>query len=190
MKTSKIKTYLASLCLAGACLASTAQAVIILTPLTPGVFSPAVHTNPMDADQVEFIVGYNGDLTEVYKQNVRGAEERSFAGSYTTAFSVSNGTATITYDGAPKLLITGAPIYAVAKDGQNAPFSYVWDITGWNGTEQIKMENLWPDQGEISHVSIFTGDRRVTVPDGGASVAMMGLALGVLSFGRRFIRKA
>jgi len=169
-------------------LTTTAHAILILTPLTPGVLSPASATNPLNADQVEAIVGYAGDLTEVYKDEIT-AEVGAFADSYTTVYSNSNGNATITYDGAPDPFITGSPIYIAAKDGNNIPYSYIWDISGWDGVMEIQMQDLWPDSGSISHVTIFTGNR-TSVPDGGATVALFGLALGGISFGRRLFSKS
>src|SRR5688572_873688 len=143
------------------------------------------------ADDVETITPSNVQLIEVYKQNVGGSESGAFANSYTTVFAPLTDPkgATISYDGAPDPVIGGTEIWALAKDG--ATGHYLWNISGWNGTEALIMSGLYPNQGSISHVSIFsnTDVPRDTppprVPDGGTTVALLGFALGALALMRR-----
>lgn len=198
MKTSKIRNYLASLCLAGACLASAAQAVLIITP-TSGVLNTSrweIASNAnLNAAGVASAVGTPAvALTEVYKMDVSpAAESGSFASSYTTTFSNSSNDpqdSNITHV-ANTPVLSATPLYLLIKDGNQLPGQYIFDLNAfaWNGLEEIFMDGFWPQQGAISHIAIYAG-RSTSVPDGGATVALMGLALGGLGFGRRFIRKA
>src|SRR5688500_19353641 len=69
---------------------------------------------------------------------------------YTTLFRSAPLTdpkgATISYDGAPDPVIGGTEIWALAKDG--ATGHYLWNISGWNGTEALIMSGLYPNQGD------------------------------------------
>ena len=149
--------------IAGLCLslaAGSASAHIFLTPETADFAVPFSPGN-IDANDMEIIVGTSLELSEVYKQNVGGGEEGPFASSYITEFFNSPSDpqdATITWvSGEP--FITGDEIYALAKDGNAEPGSYVWDITGlWDGKHELEFEGLWPGRGAISHVSIFVGN--------------------------------
>jgi hypothetical protein len=60
----------------------------------------------------------------------------------------------------------------------------VFDISRWNGTETIDLDDFWPNGGAISHVSIFT-TRSTSVPEAGSTLALMGLALTGLGLLRR-----
>lgn len=136
-----------------------------------------------NASDLETIIGLAaGTLTEVYKQNVGGTEEKAFAASYATTFDslLDAADATITYDGAPDPVITGGRIFVYAKDGTPRPH-YVWEITGWNGTDTISIQDLYlTGGGSISHVSIFATAGTTNVPEGGATIALLGLALASL----------
>ena len=138
-------------------------------------------------DQIETITGTSAQLTLAYKKDVGGSESGGFTGSYNTTFANTTTDpedATITYTGGSA--ITGTPIYLLVKDGDNDPIWYLFDITGWNGTETIYLEDFWPAQGAISHVSIVTpGGGGTTVPDGGTTLALLGLALTGIGFARR-----
>ena len=57
----------------------------------------------------------------------------------------------------------------------------------WNVLDELYMQDFWKGNGGISHISIYRGTR-TSVPDGGATVALMGIALGGLSLGRRFLK--
>ena len=168
--------------LAAASMALNANALL----LTPGAanWSGSLPKNP-DADDVETITGTSAQLTLMYKDNVGGSEAGTLTGSYQTTYantSTDPQDATITYTGGS--VISGTPIYLLVKDGDNDPIWYLFDITGWNGTETIDMEGFWPQQGAISHVSIFSPGG-TTVPDAGSSLMMLGLAVTSLGMLRR-----
>lgn len=161
-----------------------------VTPTTVPQWTGTTTAN-QSAAQIAALVGYVGTLSEVYIQNVGGSEGGSFASSYTTTFYNSPSDpmdARIEYDGNPDPVITGSPIYLYVKDGNQTPAFYVFDISTWNRTDDIYIQNFWPNQGAISHVTILTGTGTPPsqVPDGGATLAVLGMALvGVESLRRR-----
>jgi hypothetical protein len=156
---------------------------LLLTPADAD-WQGSTPKNP-NADAIESITGTSAQLTTLYKNDVGGVDSGSLAGSYdTTYFNTPTDPedAKIEYKGGP--IVSGSPIYLLVKDGNNDPIWYIFDITGWNGTETIELENFWPNQGAISHVSIY-GTGTTNVPDAGSSVALLGLALTSVSLLRR-----
>jgi hypothetical protein len=190
MHSSK-KLILAALVAASTTLSSFA---LSLTPANVTYFFQ--QTGNVGADDIEAIVPGTTQFIEVYKQDVGGGESGAFAASYTTVFtplSEPKG-ATISYDGAPDPFITGTSIWALAKDGETG--HYLWNITGWNGQEALVMSGLYPNTGSISHVSIFSDSSTPgqpgtppRVPDGGETVALLGLGLGAIALMRRMLSK-
>jgi len=151
----------------------------------------AIQLNPLDASQVETVVGLSaGSLTEVYKSNVDGSsgvgsDEKAFAASYDTTFSnTANDPADALIDYISGNSISGAPIYLGVKGGRGTPSWYIFNISSWNGTEDISLTGFWPENNSISHVAIFTG-RSTNVPDGGSTLAFIGFAVAGLGFLRR-----
>jgi hypothetical protein len=114
-------------------------------------------------------------LTLSYKDD-NGSEEGPFAGSYSTTFMNTSSDpkdATIVYGSGA--IIDGAKWLEV-KDGNQDPFTYLFDITGlWNGTDTITLNNFWPDQGAISHVAIWGGEPTSMVEPGTFMLFGMGL---------------
>ena len=121
-------------------------------------------------------------VTELYKMNVGGGEEGSFAGSYSTSFDntpTDPEDAWIQYDGEPS--ISCPTCYLLVKDGNHNPAWYLFSIDSWNGMDDIHLDGFWPNQGAISHVSIYAGE--VPVP---AAVWLFGSGLlGLVSIARR-----
>lgn len=123
-------------------------------------------------------------------------EEGAFAGSYVTAFantSPAGSAAVISYVGPTAINLN--PAYALIKDGNTSPAWYLFDISGWNGTDDIEFSGFFKiRQGskDISHVSIYgvqvtLASIPTTVPDGAATLALLGLGLvGMAGFRRIF----
>ena len=178
MKSMK-KLALAALMAVGMALNANA---LLITPSSAPQWSGDLPKNP-NADDVEAITGTSANLTVAYKQDFGGGEE-GMGGSYDTSFSpaLDPNNATITYTGGS--YITGTPIYLLVKDGNHTPRWYIFDISGWNGTETINLEGFWASGGAISHVSIYNPGG-TSVPDAGSSLALLGLALTSIGFLRR-----
>ena len=131
-----------------------ANAALILSPGSEVTSGPETGQPQIDAAVTAFL-GYS--LTEVYKQNVGGTEVGSAAGWYTTTFANSEldpKDADIVWDGGSFI---SDPSYLLVKDGKQDPGWYLFDISSWDGQETIQLRDFWPNQGAISHVSLYGG---------------------------------
>lgn len=168
----------------------TANALVI-TPSTPvcGTATCLLMTgNQTSQAQINTVIAEAlGSSTELYKQNVGGAELGDFAGSYLTEFQNTPADpkdATIKYVGGP--VLTGGT-HLLVKDGNHSPAWYLFKLS-WDGLEQITLNNFWPNQGAISHVTIYGVDKPTTqVPEPG-TLLLVGAGMLGLGFLRR--RKA
>lgn len=101
---------------------------------------------------------------------------------------------TINFDVSPLKQFT----YLLVKDGNQTalpdpPYAqYVFDLVGlgWNGTDSIQVNGLWPAQGSISHYAIYTaGDTIITtneeIPEPASLVLASIGGLGAIVMGRR-----
>jgi hypothetical protein len=126
------------------------------------------------------------DVAELYKQDVDDPEAPlPFAGSYTTTFSNDSDDpedALIHYDGGAS--IGGECIFLLVKDGNQSPAWYLFDISDWNGTDDLVLEDFWVGPGAISHVALYAGGE-VQVPDGGSTVLLLGLGLSAIAIACR-----
>ena len=108
----------------------------------------------------------------LYKDNRGGSEEGSFSASYATTFQNGGvGTTVITWGGPG---VIGSPTYLVLKPGNLD--SYVWDISGWNGTDTIEIPYPWsPNVNAVSHVEIYGTLAVVPEPSTYIAGALLGL---------------
>lgn len=163
------------------------------TSVYPGLWPLSSPSNDVIMDKLNGL--FDPDPILAYKANAGTTlnpsviEEGPFTASYSTSF-LSTPTdpsgATISYiDGQPQ--ITGDEIYLLVKDGNRQPIAYLFDISTWDGEETISLSGFWPGQGAISYVAILTRGG-AQVPDGGATVMLLGLALSGLVAARGFGR--
>jgi hypothetical protein len=138
-----------------------------------------------NAQVLSAIAGFIGSATELYKSNVGGPEEKPLAGSYETTFSNSPtdpSDALIDYISGTSV---GPTAYLLVKDGNQSPAWYLFDLTAlaWNGTADLDLSGFWPNQGAISHVSLFGSSVPVPEP---ATMLLLGAGLiGLAGYGRK-----
>ncbi len=134
------------------------------------------------------IAAYASPATLLYKSTQSdGSEEGAFADDYNTTYgTLTKASAVIAFDG-PTAINSNAA-YALIKDGNLG--WYFYQLSGWNGTDSIDFSGYYGGiQGKISHVSIYgTHTTRTNVPDAGASVALLGLAIAGLGLAHRKLR--
>jgi hypothetical protein len=148
--------------------------------VTPASVATATGNQTSQAQINAFSAAILGTAEELYKQNVGGSEVGDLAGSYTTQFFNSPTDpedALITYDGGD---IVGPPAFLLVKDGNHSPAWYLFNLTtlGWNGTDDLEINDFWPAGGAISHVSLY--GVATTVPEP-ATFSL--LAVGLLGAG-------
>ena len=111
---------------------------------------------------------------ELYKDNVGGGESGNFSDDYTTSYSPDEDDPsgfTISLDDDGTAMTTAR--YLLVKDGNQEPSYYLFDLAGWDGSEDIDGSGFWPTQGAISHVSIYGG----AIPEPTTIVSLIGLGL-------------
>jgi hypothetical protein len=164
---------------------------------TPIVLGPgdadwedSIPGNPK-ADDIETIVGTTTELVELYKSDAPDTdkpqtESGPFASSYDTTFDnepLDPNDALIEHISGNS--IDCAECYLLVKDGKQVPIWYVFDLgdsgLNWDGLMALDLNGFWPDNGAISHVSIFGTLNNVPGP---APFILMGIGLLVISLGR------
>jgi hypothetical protein len=154
--------------------------------ITPATVPQLTGNETSTAEILVAIASTIGSSTSLYKQDVGGPESGDFAGNYSTVFSNSGSDpsdATISHTGGAA--INSDPIYLLVKDGNHTPAWYLFTIAGWNGTDDLVLTGFWPEGGAISHVDIFGGDGGDHVPDGGSTLALLGVGIVLLGMARR-----
>jgi hypothetical protein len=167
--------------------------------LTISPSSPACDADPVcllasgpetaNGDILDILEGLVGDTDSAYKDNVGGSESGTYADNYVTTYfnePLDPSDALIEWTGGA--FIDQSPVYLIVKDGQGPPGFYIFMLTGWDGMEDLELEDFWPNQGAISHVEIRTGESS-RVPDGGSTTMLFGMGLlGLAALRRRFGR--
>jgi hypothetical protein len=161
----------------------TAVAQAIPVNITPATSAVATGNDTSEA-VINALILSTYSTTQLYKQDVGGGETGTLAGSYNVTFAntpTDPADMTLTYTGGPILAPTA---YLLLKDGSQVPAWYLFNLTalGWTGTEQVTATGFWPNQGAISHVSLYGA---VGVPEGGSTLALLGLALAAVGLLRR-----
>lgn len=128
------------------------------------------------------------DLTLFYSAEYGGVDEGTFADSYNTRFGGGTeldpdpSNAYISYLlGTPPIDCTEC--YLSVKNGNSDPNLFVFDISGWDGTEMLEILGFWAGtQGAISNVAIWGPSANVPEP---AALGLLGLGLIMLAVTRR-----
>ena len=187
------KALLAAVALLG--LSGTAGATIILSPSTSGVIPGTSAMGPSNCEPgcVSTIFGLSGVLSLLYKSDVSdnwldfgvGDDSGTYASSYRTVFSdttLDPSDARITYQGGSD--IDCGSCYLAIKDGNQSPAYYFFNLSAWNGQEEIRLQDFWPRNGAISHISIWGGGTPTTPPTTVPEPATLGLlGFGLLAAG-------
>lgn len=75
--------------------------------------------------------------------------------------------------------------YLFVKDGKHYPVWYLFDLSGWDRSENLELRDFWPNSGAISHVALYGQPVPVPLPP---AVLMFGAGLMGLG-GLRFRKK-
>jgi hypothetical protein len=170
-------------------LATQAQAIL----LTPGdciigdnCWTSDVNKQPKAGD-IEALVATGSNLNMLFKAQVGGNDEGLFADSYDTTFSnPANDPADALIEYFFGAAISCPECYLTVKGGggNNQLSLYIFDISNWNGTDNIELLNFWPAQGAISNVAIWGAGSPASVPEP-VTLALLGAGLLGVSFSAR-----
>jgi VPDSG-CTERM motif len=192
MKLSKIKNWLACLCLGGTLFVSNSAQAILLTPVAGvGVGNSAAEELAFAETTAEAFWGNIPGFGLLYKDNT--IDEGTNPGIVLDPAYVPG--TSLTYTVSWNLNASPFNLYAILLKGGGNTQPTVW-VVGDNAQLKVGGPNTLsfsspPVNGQsISHVTFYGARATTSVPDGGATVALLGLALGGLGVGRRFLKTA
>lgn len=169
-------------------LASAANATLVLTPSTPGVIPSNAPSN-CQPGCVESAFGVTG-LQNLYRAEYLGDESGSYENSYNTDFGnwdflFDPSNATISHRNGRSDIDCGG-CYLSVKDGNNTPRFYFFDISSWNGSEDISLRSFWENgPGSIQQITIWGGGTKVVKVPEPSTLALFGLGLLAAGLARR-----
>lgn len=164
---------------------STDAKALSITPTTydPDVTLVMTFNTQSEAEILSEINELYPGITLAYKANAGSTQDPTvteagpFASFYSTEFFNSltdPEDATISHLFGAEF-ISNSEKYLLVKDGNSDPSAYLFDISLWDGEEEIVLTDFWVGRGAISHVSILTRGS-AQVPDGGSTVMLLGVA--------------
>jgi hypothetical protein len=162
-------------------LAMPANAALIITPSTD---TPITGNDPSQAVIDGIIDPLLGSSAELYKQDAGViGDSGTLAGSYETVFNGDLSGGTIEYVGGD---IVGPTAYLLVKDGNQEPAWYFYNMTAdpinWDGMETIVLSNFWPENGSISHVTLYGNS--TSVPEAGTLLLFGSGLIGLVGYRR------
>jgi len=150
--------------------------------------------DPSTATEVKNALGLSYNLTELYRATQFG-DTGTFDSSYRTTFSSSNTDVSVDNVGNPVISGYNALFLLAWGDNDADPDWKIFNITGWNGTDNIFLDRIFPKPGDnnkydMELVKIFGGNApqqpNNSVPDSGSTALLLGSALlGLALYSRR-----